>query len=53
MIEMQCYCDIGHHSIRTSQCKNIIPYKNHHDWGCDEDFTCQTCLDECHEDIGS
>jgi hypothetical protein len=55
MIEMQCYCEGEAHFVtdkdggdhQVSACGNTIPYKNHHDWGRDEDFMCEDCLNNC------
>jgi hypothetical protein len=43
--EMQCYCDSR--KVHDKKCTNMIPYKHHHDWGDDSDFTCEDCLEFC------
>ena len=41
-IEMQCYCE-------KCECKNMINYVHHHNWGRSEDYMCSNCLDNCEE----
>lgn len=45
--EMKCYCD---HASHNYNCKNVIPYVHHHDWGNESDFKCQECIDDHGDD---
>jgi len=53
--EMQCGCAHERHKFgnamglkgKAQQCAQMIPYKHHHDWGDDSDFTCEDCLEFC------
>jgi hypothetical protein len=52
ILEMPCYCESSHFyyqdiGTKNVACKNMILYKHHHDWDCDEDFMCKDCLDNC------
>lgn len=47
---MQCYCESNHKKgIYSGACVNTVPYKNHHDWGKEEDYMCEDCLTNCEE----
>jgi len=54
-LEMQCYCEHKKHLFDDKmgkdfrQCANTIPYKHHHDWGREEDYMCEDCLNNCEE----
>ncbi len=47
-MEMQCYCDLNGHD--KYPCPNTIDYMHHHDWGREEDYMCEDCLNNCLED---
>ena len=38
-LEMTCYCDY-------CKCVNQIKYKHQHDWGKEEDYVCNECLEK-------
>jgi len=47
--EMQCYCDVNKHHPKL-ECPETISYRNHHDWSSEEDYMCETCLENCLEE---
>ena len=53
MYKMQCHCEHKKHIFEKEMGKDFrccpanIPYKNHHDWGREEDYMCQECVEEC------
>jgi len=50
---MQCYCEHKKHLYDESmgkdfrRCANVIPYMNHHEWGAEKDYMCESCLNNC------
>ena len=48
---MQCYCDNKHEPNKEAPyvgaCAETIAYMNHHDWGREEDYMCEKCLENC------
>ena len=54
-MEMQCHCPLDHETKTTTNrhvpykgaCPETIAYKHHDDWGCEEDYMCEKCMDKC------